>query len=363
MIKSYLLNKYLSKKFLKIVVNTSLIFFCLGFIMNIFEEINFFKDFEVNIFTPITLSLLFIPSLLINFFPFVILISGIWFFLRIKKTDELTAMNVSGVSNLSIIIVPSLLAIILGIFFVTSINRITSVLVKKYETIKGDYEKDQDYLATVTVNGIWIKEKGEKSNYIVRAQNLERNSLKEVTIYEFDKNNNFTRRVEADYADITSLKWILKNIRIMNAEGILSTEEIEDPYYYSMYDIKKIKSLYANLDTISFWDLGNEILLLQQRGYSTKEMQVKLHKALAFPFFLLSMVLLSSVFTLGARFNDNNWTYVFLTIFSSVVIFFFNDFSGALGKTEKLPIEISVWMPITIIFIFSFVGIIHANQK
>ncbi len=363
MIKSYLLNKYLGKKFFIIVINISLIFFCLGFIMNIFEEINFFKDYDVNIFTPITLSLLFIPSLLINFFPFVILISGIWFFLKIKKTDELTAMNVSGVSNLSIIIIPSFLVIILGIFFITTINPITSVLVKKYETVRGNYEKDQDYLATVTVNGIWIKEKGVKSNYIVRAQNLEGNSLKEVTLYEFDKNNNFTRRVEADYADITSLKWVLKNIRIINAEGILSTDKIDDPFYYSMYDIKKIKSLYANLDTISFWDLENEIKLLQQRGYSTKEMQVKLHKAFAFPFFLLSMVLLSSVFTLGTRIKDNNWTYVFLAIFSSVVIFFFNDFSGALGKTEKLPIEISVWMPIAIIFIFSFVGIIHANQK
>jgi len=34
-----------------------------------------------------------------------------------------------------------------------------------------------------------------------------------------------------------------------------------------------------------------------------------------------------------------------------------------LGKTEKLPIEVAVWMPIAIIFIFSSVGIIHANQK
>ena len=92
-------------------------------------------------------------------------------------------------------------------------------------------------------------------------------------------------------------------------------------------------------------------------------MQVKLHKSLAFPFFLLSMLLLSSVFTIATRFSENNWTYVFLTIISSVVIFFFNDFSAALGKTEKLPIELSVWMPIAIIFIFSFVGIIHANQK
>ena len=363
MIRSFLINKYLAKEFIKIVINTSIIFFCLGFIMNIFEEINFFKDFTVAITTPIILSLLFVPSLLNYFFPFVILLSGMWFFLKIKKTDELTSMNVSGMSNLSVIIIPSILSIILGIFFVTALNPITSLLVKKYETVKGNYEKEQDYLATVTVNGIWIKERGLKANYMIRASHLEKENLMEVTIYEFDKDNNFTRRIEADSANITSLKWVLKNITVINSEGIMLTEPIKDPFYFSMYDIKKIKSLYSNLDTISFWDLEHEINLLKQRGYSTREMQVKLHRSLAFPFFLLSMVLLSSVFTLGTTFKENNWTYVFLTIISSVLIFFFNDFSAALGKTDKLPVELSVWMPIAIIFIFSFVGIIHANQK
>ena len=363
MIRSFLINKYLAKEFIKIVINTSIIFFCLGFIMNIFEEINFFKDFNVAIITPIILSLLFVPSLLNYFFPFVILLSGIWFFLKIKKTDELTAMNVSGMSNLSVIIIPSILSIILGIFFVTALNPITSLLVKKYETVKGNYEKEQDYLATVTVNGIWIKERGLKANYMIRASHLEKENLMGVTIYEFDKDNNFTRRIEADSANITSLKWVLKNIKVINSDGIMLTEPIKDPFYFSMYDIKKIKSLYSNLDTISFWDLEHEINLLKQRGYSTREMQVKLHRSLAFPFFLLSMVLLSSVFTLGTTFKENNLTYVFLTIISSVLIFFFNDFSAALGKTDKLPIELSVWMPIAIIFIFSFVGIIHANQK
>ena len=363
MIRSFLINKYLAKEFIKIVINTSIIFFCLGFIMNIFEEINFFKDFNVAIATPIILSLLFVPSLLNYFFPFVILLSGMWFFLKIKKTDELTSMNVSGMSNFSVIIIPSILSIILGIFFVTALNPITSLLVKKYETVKGNYEKEQDYLATVTVNGIWIKERGLKANYMIRASRLEKENLMGVTIYEFDKDNNFTRRIEADSANITSLKWVLKNITVINSDGIMLTEPIKDPFYFSMYDIKKIKSLYSNLDTISFWDLEHEINLLKQRGYSTREMQVKLHRSLAFPFFLLSMVLLSSVFTLGTTFKENNWTYVFLTITASVVIFFFNDFSAALGKTDKLPIELSVWMPIAIIFIFSFVGIIHANQK
>ena len=146
MIRTFIINKYLSKEFIKITINASLIFFCLGIIMNIFEEINFFKDFDVGLYIPITLSLLYVPSLLYNMFPFIILLSGIWFFLKIRKTDEATAINVSGMSNFSIILIPSILVILLGIFFITSINPITSVLVTKYETIKGNYERDKEYL-------------------------------------------------------------------------------------------------------------------------------------------------------------------------------------------------------------------------
>mgnify|MGYP006097840757 CR=1 FL=1 len=363
MIRSHQINNYLGKEFLKIIFNTSLIFFSVGFVMTLFEEINFFKELQVNIYTPIILSLLFTPSLLHNFFPFIILISGIWFFLKIKKSDELTAINVSGMSNLSIIMVPGLLSVILGIIFIAAINPVTSVLVTKYEKIKGNYELDQEYLAVVTVNGIWIKEKNIQTNNIIRATYFKNQSLKEVSIYEFDKNNNFLRRIEAESANISSKKWSLKNVKIISADSLEISKKIENISYISVYDVEKIKSLYSNLDTISFWKLESEIKLLEQRGYSTKKIETKMHKSLAFPFFLLSMLLLSSFFTLGTKLSENNWTYVFIAIISSVIIFFFNDFSAVLGKTERLPVEVSVWMPIAIIFIFSFVGVIHANQK
>ena len=363
MIRNFVVNKYLAKEFFKIVINTSLIFFCLGFVLNLFEEINFFKDLEVGLNIPIILSFLFVPSLLYNMFPFVILISGIWFFLRIKKTDEIIALKVSGISNFSIIIIPSIVSIILGILIITAFNPITSVLVKKYEIIKGSYEKDQEYLAAITVNGIWIKEKNINKNNIIRSSNLNNENLIRVTIYEFDKENNFVKRIEAKSANISSFNWILKDVTIIDADGNYLSSNISRLDYISMYDIQKIKSLYSNLDTISFWNLKNEIQLLEARGYSTREMQAKFQRSLAFPFFLLSMVLLSGVFTLGMTFKENNWSYVFIAIITSVLIFYFNDFSAALGKTEKLPILISVWMPIVIIFIFSGAGVIHANQK
>ena len=363
MIRSFVINKYLSKEFIKITINTILVFFALGFIMNLYEEINFFKDIDIGIYVPILLSSIIVPSLLYNMLPFILLISGIWFFRKIKKSDEVTAMKISGMSNISVILVPSIISILIGILFITSINPITSVLVKKYETIKGSYERDKDYLAAITKNGIWIKEKSSEKNNIIRSENLKNENLMNVTIYQFDKNNNFDIRIEAKSANISSLNWSLKNVTIIDNNGKVLSENIDNIFYTSIYDLDKIKSLYSNLDTVSFWNIGSEIKLLEERGYSTKQMETKLHRSFAFPFFLLAMVLLSGVFTLGSNLKESNFTYVFFGIITCVLIYFFNDFSAALGKTGKLPVEISVWMPIIIIFIFSAVGVIYANQK
>ena len=213
MIRSLIINKYLAKEFFKITITTIFIFFCLGLIMNLFEEINFFKDINIGIFIPILLTSLKVPSLLHNMAPFIVLISGIWFFLKIKKSDEITAMKISGMSNLSVIIVPSLISIFLGIIFITTINPLTSISLKKYETLKGNYERDKDYLAAITKNGIWIKEKNNNKNNIIRANSLKGENLISLTIYEFNKENNFIKRIEADYANISSQEWILENVK------------------------------------------------------------------------------------------------------------------------------------------------------
>ena len=331
--------------------------------MNLFEEINFFKDINIGVYVPILLTSLKVPALLYNMLPFIILISGIWFFRKIKKSDEITAMKISGMSNLSVILIPSIVSIFLGIIFVTMINPMTSVSLKKYETLKGNFERDKDYLAAITKNGIWIKEKNNNKNNIIRASSLKDKNLLILTIYEFDKDNNFIKRVEADYADITSVDWKLKNVNILDNNGNLLSKNLDEITYKSIYDIDKINSLYSNIDTVSFWKIENEIKILEERGYSTKQMETKLHKSLSFPFFLLSMVFLSGLFTLGLNFKENNLTYIFITIITCILVYFFNDLSAALGKTERLSVEIAVWMPILIIFIFGAAGMVYANQK
>ena len=53
---------YLLKNFLKKIFIVLLIFYCFGVILNLFEEVEFFKNLNVSIFTPLILTSILIPD-------------------------------------------------------------------------------------------------------------------------------------------------------------------------------------------------------------------------------------------------------------------------------------------------------------
>ena len=120
MLNSSIINKYISKNFLKTLLNVSLVFLCLTTVLNLFEEVNFFKDHNVNFLVPLTMSFLKISSLLTNLFPFIILITTVFMFVNLIRSAEITAIRSAGISNLKIILVPCYLALMFGIIFFNS---------------------------------------------------------------------------------------------------------------------------------------------------------------------------------------------------------------------------------------------------
>ena len=86
-------------EFLKSFINVVLVFVALGLIMNIFEEINFFRRFDVKIITPIGLSFMVIPSMLVNVLPFIIFLSSMIVFIKLKSRKDLLSIKILGYSK------------------------------------------------------------------------------------------------------------------------------------------------------------------------------------------------------------------------------------------------------------------------
>ena len=92
-------QKLIINSFLKIVLTVSLIFFALVFILNIFEEVNFFKDIDGSPLKPLLLTFLNTPYIIYEIFPFIILISTQFLFIKLIENNELFLLKTYGLNN------------------------------------------------------------------------------------------------------------------------------------------------------------------------------------------------------------------------------------------------------------------------
>lgn len=357
------LKKYIFYKFSKILINTTLIFFTLGIILNLLEEINFFKDLNVHFLMPLALSFLKVPSEIYNIFPFIFLISSIFLFLSLIQSEEVNVIKVIGISNLRIIMFPTIVSLIFGLFITLGLNTITSKLTHKYLDIKNDFTEKNDFLAALTENGIWIKDVFNKKKNIIRAARLKNNLLEEITIYQFNSNDENIFRIDAKNANISKKEWKLNEVKIYSQNENDKPDTFEKYYFFSNFDVNNLKTLFSDLESVSFWEMKKMKENYINLGYSTKALDSKFQKSLSYPFFLMSMTLLAGVVVMNIRFKGNYIGYIVLSVFLSVIIFYLSDFSRALGETEKISLIMSVWTPVITVFIFSSIGMIYINEK
>jgi len=108
MLKTY--TKFLVTGFVKSFINVFFVMMSLVFILNILKEIEFFSDKDVNSIYPIYLSLMSSPSVIFEMFPFIFLIGTQFFFIKLFTNDEINIFKYSGLKNMQIIKILSLVS-------------------------------------------------------------------------------------------------------------------------------------------------------------------------------------------------------------------------------------------------------------
>ena len=75
------------------------------------------------------------------------------------------------------------------------------------------------------------------------------------------------------------------------------------------------------------------------------------------------MTILSSIVMLKIK-NINSTTYkIAIGLFFSVIIYYLNNFSQVLGSTEKIPLSLSIFIPLLIILIINCIMILKINEQ
>ena len=359
MLKIY--QKYIINLYTKLLVKITGVFFILTFVLNIFEEINYFKDTDVGFLFPIFLTLLNIPSLIFEILPFIFLITTQFFFLRLLETDELNIFKVYSLSNIKIINILNFTNFILGLIIVLFFYNISAKFKFNYLDIKNKYSGDNKYLAVITENGLWIKDELNNKSNIINAEKIEENFLKNVSILQFNEKHELLMSIESEKIDISKNIWSIKNpIVFEDNMNITSYKEIP---FETNFNLDKINSLFSNMSSLNFLQLYKLKKDYQSLSYSTREIDVHVQKMAVYPFYLMTMSILSAIIMLNIKHNNPTIFYIILGILMSVIIYYINYFFSLLGKNGNMPIVLATWSPIIIINIFSLIGLIRINEK
>ena len=111
-------KKHIINNFTKLLLIVSAIFLLLVLFLNLFEELNFFKDTKESLYYPLLLNILNAPSVLMNIFPFIFLISAQFLIINLIEKNELIILKNFGIDNFRLIIIISLVSFIASLFII-----------------------------------------------------------------------------------------------------------------------------------------------------------------------------------------------------------------------------------------------------
>ena len=352
--------KYIVNNFIKLLFIVSSIFFLLVLVLNLLEELNFFKNSNESLYYPLLLNILNAPSVLVDIFPFIFLISAQFLLINLIDKNELIILKNFGIDNLKLIGIISLVSFVASLFIIVFFYNFSAKLKHFYLEIKNNFANDNKYLAVITDNGIWIKDEIENNKIIINANLIEGNILKEVVITQFDNNFSPQKYIYGEIVDIKKNDWVIKKATII--ENNIRT--IKDNFIFQTnFNSEKINTLFSNLTSLTIWELFNLRDEYDSVGYSVKEINLHLQKIYSFPVYLTILTIFASVLMLNVPINKPKFFYLIMGIFVSVLIFYINHFSSLLGENNKLPITLSVWLPHVIVSILTGIGMVRINEK
>ena len=336
------------------------IFFTIILITNVLEQVDFFKNVDVNFFYLIFLSFLNTPSIVFEILPFIFLLGTQVFFIQLIDKNELEIFKYTGLNNIKIIKILGFYSLVLGIFFVIFFYNISSVLKNSYLLIKNSYTDDDKYLAVITENGLWIKDEISNNINIINAKTVNDQFLLDVSITKFNKDFEILEIINSKKIDITTNRW-----KIFKPTILIDNQQtkVDELILKSNFNLKKINSLFSNLSSLTLFDLINLRKSYISLNYSVIDIDSHIFKVISYPLYLTLITIFSAIIMYNIGYQRNSFFQITLGILLSVIIYYINYFINILGANEKIPLFLSIFLPLIILSIINFISIIKLNEK
>jgi len=361
------INLYLAKNFLKNFLTIALGFWIIFFLVNLIDIFNRINDAQVGIKLMFILSFLKTPNNLSSIVVSIVLISSIYTLFQMSNRTEITVIRNCGYSLWQIANPLIISAIFLAIIWIIFFNLFEIWSSNKYNNFEAKYLQTEMRETLDIGNGVWFKQKNlinDSENIIIVTRKIYKNSLDlfEVSMWFFDKNNNFYKRVDAKKMVLNGGKWMIKKAIVNNENSINQmVESIQIPTEIDENFLKnKIVNNFENAESFNIFELPKIIDNLKKSGLNPKKLQTHLHSKLNYIILFVAMVLFSVFFGVNDVRNRKSNIKLLIGIIFGLIIFLSSSIFSTLGASGLLSIFESTWL---ISFIYLAISILFIRHK
>ena len=349
-----ILNRYISREFLKIFLLSISAFVVIYLMVDVLENINDFIKHGVPFSATVEFFIFKIPLIMLQVAPVATLLSSIVTLGILSKNSEIIAITASGVSIYRIIapvIVISMLVSIGSLVGNESILPYTNQRVKYIESTglekknpRGSFKQNR------------ILYRSNSSIYNINVFDPQKNTLKGITIYYFDKDFNLIRRIDANTARWINKKWYFYDVssRSFDNGGEVGMERWHEKIISIPETPDDFKTVEKSADEMSYSELKSYIKKIEAEGYDATKYLVDMHAKLAFPFVDIIMPLFGISFALRTGRGRGIISGIGISIIISFGYWVILSIALSLGHNGTLPPIVSAWISN---FIFLMVGI------
>ena len=343
------INFYIFKKFLYSFLITFIILAAILFIGDFVEQFRKTAGRNVPFNIVLKLTLFNFPNLISYTLPITSFFSSILAILILIRNSELTVISVMGISNLKTILPALILHFFIGIIFITLANPLIAIFDDKYSNLKYEYIDRVDKFASITKNGLWLKQDNYELNLtsVLYAKSTEREGrvLNSFMILEYDDKGAFNGRIDGKKAELEEGYWKMFEIQVTPKYG----ETIYQNYLNYKTNIKPedISDSLSSPSSISIWRLLTFISFLEELGYSAIDFKMHLYSLISLPFFISTLVLLAFCLVQGIKQNDKFSRVIVSSLIIIFLLYFISNLLHALGSTSQIhPVIANFSMPV-----------------
>jgi lipopolysaccharide export system permease protein len=283
--------------------------------------------------------------------PFSLLLGVLLSMGRLIGDNEIVAVHVAGISTYRILGI----FVVLGTIFTLALFLINDMIVPSMHFKYRAQKKNMLFknIDTLIEPGVFIE---HFPNYILYIGDKEANKLKNVFIYEVEKNNRQTKVTFAKRGEFVTEDNLLK-LKLEDGFRDETSPNNKNELYRLNFKIFFIDmpigsnskvSIDKKPSDMTIKELMDKMNHLKKMGVNTVELGKEMHKRLSFSFSIISFIILGFALSLSVRHKEKsvNMGLAFVAVFFGYLLFILAE---AIVEYQIIIPSIGMWLPNVII--------------